>query len=344
MQFLSLVIFSLMISVLGVYSLSESKQRSDRPIKESGALESVSLSEGEVLVMTLYGAPAISRIHPKTGNLSVVVQLPYGVGYRAQAPLDSANALTYFLGWDSALNGTFLVAVDLLSGNVQRKVPLQIDSNNFGYYFPTLSFNPKSGDCLVIQYVPADGLYHLIRITPDDEVIDVGALPNQWNDIVEVNPTLDYKNGILWRAFQYPEGEMQRLAFDINTADVLYQISDPYQIVAMDYEPTSGLIYAFTSSFPSHPGTSYQYLILDTSSSDPSFQSIYSYGDVFSAPPYSGSAVASASKDRFFMTWQEHYRFSVLTFDLTTGALISQIEDQHGNAYLAIQVYEPEMK
>jgi len=163
------------------------------------------------------------------------------------ADVDVSNGTMYIIGFDKTSNAEFVVGLSLYSGQVVTKhvLPFHFD---FDYIStPGLDYIPNTHDILVYGADAKTRIYKIYRITPSTGVSTLITNFTYPNFVLQSIDTYDSVNELLW--IQLSGNHMlQNLAFDVNSGKLVWNITDVYGLLALNFNPVDGLIYGVAST------------------------------------------------------------------------------------------------
>jgi hypothetical protein len=163
------------------------------------------------------------------------------------ADIDITNSTFYLVGINRTTNGEYLVGLDLYTGRVTTRHTLP-----FYYDFdftntPGLDWIPGTHDVLVYGVDRKTRQYLIYRITPATGNFNLIASFQYPNYFLQSIDTYDSVNNLLWVQLS-GQHQLVNLAFDITSGKLVWNLTDVYGIMSLNFNPINGLVYGVASN------------------------------------------------------------------------------------------------
>jgi len=135
-----------------------------------------------------------------------------------------------------------LVGVSLTTGQIVSELVVPFDFS-FNYVnTPGVDCIAGTSDVLVYGLNRRSSMFEIYRVTPGPgaKLQLVASWPDNGAFIQSVD-SFDYTNNLLWIQLEY-NNNLTNLAFDITTGKMMYNLSDPYGMQSLNYDPIKGQI------------------------------------------------------------------------------------------------------
>jgi len=162
------------------------------------------------------------------------------------ADIDINNATLYIIGINRTSSSQYLVGLNINNGKIasRHKLPFK-----FTFDFvstPGLDWIPDTDD-LLIYGANSNGMYTIYRVTPATGTFVQITQFNDPNHVLESIDTFDSVNNLLWiQVSGYRE--LRNMAFDITTGALVYNLTDLYGVMSLNFNPVDGLVYGVASN------------------------------------------------------------------------------------------------
>jgi len=163
------------------------------------------------------------------------------------ADVDVSNATFYLIGIDKTSHAEFLVGLSLFTGAIVNKhaLPFHYD---FDYVStPGLDYIPDTHDVLVYGVDAKTQVYKIYRITPKTGASTLITSFSYPNYVLQSIDTFDSVNNLLWIQVA-GNHELQNLAFNVDNGKLVWNISDIYGFLSLNFNALDNLIYGVAST------------------------------------------------------------------------------------------------
>jgi len=161
--------------------------------------------------------------------------------------IDTTNATFYLIGVNRTTHNEDVLGLDLYSGEIMSRTHLP-----FYYTFdftntPGLDWIPGSHDLLVYGVDQKTRNYLIYRVTPSTGMRNLVASFNWPEYYLQSIDTFDSVNNLLWVQVS-GNHQLVNLAFDITTGKLMWNLTDTYGIMSLNFNQVDGLVYAVASN------------------------------------------------------------------------------------------------
>jgi len=162
------------------------------------------------------------------------------------ADLDVANGTFYLIGINKTSHSQYLVGLNIYTGKITTRHILPFEFTFDFVSTPGLDWIPGSHDLLVYGATHA-GLFNIYRVTPATGTFVLVTSFTYPGYVLESIDTYDSVNGYLWIQLSGYR-QLRNLAFDIATGNLVWNLTDVYGIMSLNFNPIDGLVYAVASN------------------------------------------------------------------------------------------------
>jgi len=163
------------------------------------------------------------------------------------ADIDISNSTFYLIGINRTDNAEYLIGLDLYNGRLTSRHALPFYYTYDFVSTPGLDWIPGTHDVLVYGLDRKTRQYLIYRITPSTGSFTLVASFQYPNYYLQSIDTFDSTNNLLWIQLS-GDHMLQNVAFDIETGKMVFNLTDVYGIMSLNFNPIDGLVYGVASN------------------------------------------------------------------------------------------------